>query len=117
MKHLFVSYEIAKLLNEKGFDEICLGWIAPDEYLSIGIREVKNSDCASVNYAVPIHQQVIDWLATYHFADCYTIPLLTTSPKRYESLLLFRGKTHYLGWHDTQMDAINRSIKEALKLI
>ena len=62
MKEQFVTYDVAKRLKELGFNEPCLGWIAQDEFLSTGIREVKNSDCAPKHCASPLWQQAIDWL-------------------------------------------------------
>lgn len=60
MKHLFVSYEIAKALRELGFDEPCFGWFT-DNYLRIsGVVEKKHVQGEDETLA-PIHQQVIDW--------------------------------------------------------
>ena len=122
MQHLFVPYEIALKLKEKGFREQCFGdyrqWDGGMEWLQI--YQDSNPEDTS-NYTIeceaPLYQQVIDWLANKHFADCYTIPLLSTSPKRYNSHLLFRGQIFSLGPYDSQSEAITKAIEEALKLI
>lgn len=60
MKHLFVSYEIAKALEELGFDEPCFGWFT-DNYLRIGgVVELKHVQGEDETLA-PTYQQVVDW--------------------------------------------------------
>ena len=90
MKKLFVNYEIAILLKEKGFNENCLGTYLTnksvkegkfypaepncditDEFDSDGYLNfvvIKNSDLEDVPQyaAAPLYQQVIDWFRKVH---------------------------------------------------
>lgn len=58
MKHLFVPYEIAFELKNKGYNEPCFGWI----HESDTEVHVLYKHSSSPGYVViPIYQQVIDW--------------------------------------------------------
>jgi hypothetical protein len=74
MKHLFVPYEIAKQLKEKGFDEPCLA-IYRDRLNDFGVTLISNgikiAQSSNTLYydsneemicLAPLYQQVIDWL-------------------------------------------------------
>ena len=66
MKEQFCNYEIALKLKELGFNEPCAGWIDETGFQSVWIREVRNADCHANNCALPLWQQVIDWLRVTH---------------------------------------------------
>ncbi len=83
MKHLFVPYEIAKLLRKKAFDEPCLanyykesskmGNLVPYRgYPDEGDEDTNfstslNSESPSNTWiAAPLYQQVIDWFREKH---------------------------------------------------
>ena len=58
----YVSFEIAKLLKEKGFDEKCYTFY---EYNSKELYREERIPCCnscSDDYAVPTHQMVMKWL-------------------------------------------------------
>lgn len=122
MKHLFVPYEIALQLKEKGFDEECFGWIAPDGFTSI-IRLVRNSDCHTDNCAVPLYQQVIDYLREYHNIQINITwnKFYPKSPYMWEIRPTWIDQPSqpygYSGMSETYYNALQRAIKEALKLI
>lgn len=78
MKHLFVPYELALKLKEKGFDEKCLGFYYNPKKIFSKEKDVweleilnffkpsSNSELEEINtftIAAPLYQQVIDWLA------------------------------------------------------
>ena len=66
----FVSYEIAKLLKEKGFDEICsYEWGVPDidkgyvlQKWVINNGQIRNSDLIDGAYAAPSQSLALKWL-------------------------------------------------------
>lgn len=70
MKHLFVPYEIALKLKEKGFDEPCLSWYYQESkelcevtsYLYEGSKNSENNIDRVPFVTAPLYQQVIDWL-------------------------------------------------------
>ena len=72
IKHLFVSYDIAKQLKEKGFDEPCLAWHLWDgtelnkefkDKVSQPLYSPKtNTEFQEAKHiGAPLYQQVIDW--------------------------------------------------------
>lgn len=70
----YVSFDVAKLLKEKGFDEICsYEWGLPEVDLgyvlqkwAINNGQVKNSDLIDEAYAAPTHQMAMKWLREMH---------------------------------------------------
>lgn len=121
MKDLFLSYELTLILKGKGFNEPCFAHYSEDgRRVSYTSTPLTNKNSIWINTDIrpaPTYQQVIDWLEINYFADCYSIPFLSTSPKRYESYLLYRGETYCYGLYDSRTEAIKKSIEEALKLI
>src|SRR5690606_21849624 len=67
MKHLFIPYEIALKLKEKGFDEPCLGWYTNDTGIELRRFDLRMSTCKNSDktycegVTAPLYQQVIDW--------------------------------------------------------
>jgi hypothetical protein len=65
----YCSYEVAKLLKEKGFDELCIF-----KYNSEGIKvkagkaidEWSNTELEEDEYSAPTHQMVMRWLREIH---------------------------------------------------
>ena len=65
MKHLFVPYELAVKLKEKGFDENCFGFYT--ENLKLCSANLNNINRADKFYiSAPLYQQVIDWFREKH---------------------------------------------------
>lgn len=64
MQHLFVSYEIAKQLKDKGFKEDCLGRYLKDVGLLTGYSTQKQLDNEDLDEFIlaPLNQQATDWL-------------------------------------------------------
>jgi len=120
MKHLFVPYEIALQLKEKGFDESCVAFYEESGNLSIGFNWLngggKNSNLESCT--APLYQQVIDWfreehdffifIDTTHNFDSYTGTMCTK-----ENNSLFQRTVERKNYYE----ALNDIIKKALKLI
>ena len=65
----YVSFEIAKLLKEKGFDEPCIGFYNPIDgcFFESSIRKSWNYDRHG-SISVPTHQMALKWLRL-----CYDI--------------------------------------------
>ena len=82
IKEDYVSFEVAKLLKEKGFDEICRAaytndgkFITHHNYYSQGYGD---------EYIAPTHQMVMKWLREKHNI-CITI--YPDKGNRYEAVL------------------------------
>ena len=75
MEKLFVPYELALKLKEKGFDEICLGFYStkynyseknfkPKLFISTNDKETQMIRNVVKDCSAPIYGQVIEWLDT-----------------------------------------------------
>ena len=123
LQELFVSYEIAAKLKEKGFEVDCLAMYS-ERYNNgklsvIGQHEGSSvsGDCninfEGMNYNVtvaPLTCQVTEWLEEKHgffFERLY-------NELEKEGFIVWRNKTTI---NLEQYDTINQSITEALKLI
>ena len=75
----YVSFETAKLLKEKGFDEPCWNYYY-DSKLEHYFRPVKNNEWPLNRVSAPTHQMVLKWLREVHaiFISimCCTYPTL-----------------------------------------
>lgn len=145
MEELFVSYELAKKLEEKGFDESCLARyhrIQPIELrLSVGRSDFKSEPRKSKFnsifierldggkqypfYSAPLYQQVIDWFDSKHnfniWVDC-------SSKRQWIWTINFIDKGDYIqsddadntdnrNWWETKKEALDKAIEKALTLI
>lgn len=86
MKEAYVSYEVAKLLKEKGFDWECSTYLYTinvynygDEPCRFQINDSKNSELASDKMTAPTQQMACDWLRKEHEIDI--IPIIRHSLK------------------------------------
>lgn len=124
MDHLFVSFELASELKEKGFNEPCFSY-----YYNFGnnifcncnnLGEMKSHrNSGFLTYVSrPIHQQVVDWLREMHkivitlgneyngvytFINAYPVDLLHVDTEH------CNGSTYY--------EAYNLALTQALKQI
>lgn len=123
MKHLFVPYDLALQLKEKGFDMPCLGYYDGDDdgvWNDEPERELLlNDHNKHGKLSAPLYQQVVDWFREnkgihiqpqFHFHD-----------KGYKIGKIPIGRSSYTGPYNksykTYYEALNKAIKEALKLI
>lgn len=64
----YVSFEVAKLLKEKEFDELCFALYNPEEELiQCGVK-LSNTQVGRVpgSYSAPTHQMAFKWLRKVH---------------------------------------------------
>lgn len=64
-KTFFVPYKTAVLLREKGFNDMCDYYYAPDKQLYFGVTRVSNKNLDYENngtIAAPTYHQVLYWL-------------------------------------------------------
>lgn len=111
MKHLFVSYELAKELKQKGFDEPCMCYFNDDKELNQKqgniFNGILNQDCHGKNMLAPTHQQVVDWLRNR------SIHLIEEIHREQNpAYWVFK-----IGFEKQGPFLINKAIEEALKLI
>lgn len=120
MKHLFVTYEIALLAKEKGFNETCFAFYKDGELKMVQIHnfdsliQATNTsktilDFYQIACFAPLYEQVIQWLQLDHGVLVY--------PK-YQR---FNSEPEY--WIKTRNEAdllcvtIDKALTEAFKLI
>ena len=67
MKEAYCSYEISKLLKEKGFDEPCRSYFISDsdEYRKCTV-DITSKNCISGQILRPTHQMACAWLREVH---------------------------------------------------
>lgn len=62
----YCSFELAKLLKEKGFNEPIRCWYdSAKDFHESGV-EMRNSDCVSPTIMCPTHQMAMKWLRESH---------------------------------------------------
>lgn len=62
----YVSFEIAKLFKEKGFDEICIGFYTPQKELHFTFLGETNSMWLDDSISAPTLQMAMKWLREVH---------------------------------------------------
>ena len=70
MNKLFLPFELATKLKEKGFAEDCLGFFTKEGKLVISVLGATSD----VETPTPLYQQVIDWFDEKHRIRIYTKP-------------------------------------------
>lgn len=129
MKHLFVPYELAVKLKEKGFDEHCPAFMYLYEHeVRFTLSTIANTNSSWLSsedksfVSAPLYQQVIDWLHLKGFnLHDYWLPdekMFGCDVYNLDGDLLFSdlaaGKG---GKYIKKEEAWNKAIEEALKLI
>lgn len=70
IKEAYVSFEIAKLLKEKGFDEECFGsYTETNHNITMFFGRIRNSEYGISMYTAPTHQTACAWLREVHTID------------------------------------------------
>lgn len=120
MKHLFVPYELAVKLKEKGFNEECLGSWNPVHGLII------DDEVFTSNISAPLYQQVIDWFREKHkIFISINVSLNSIKFKKPElhfnmDILKNKQQPSFKSSRSESVDyyeKLNEAIEEALKLI
>lgn len=116
MKHLFVPYEIALKLKEKGFDEPCFKVYDNQSFLQ---EEEVMDELKLEKILAPLYQQVIDWFREKHNLLIYAVPFKDHAADVNDPLewnWTIHNKDVGRGLND-YYEALTKAIREALKLI
>ena len=74
----YVSFETAKLLKEKGFDEPCMflyfAKYKPEGDFKGNFNETKNSEINELSYSAPTLQMAMKWLRKNHNIHIAIVP-------------------------------------------
>ena len=85
MNEDYVSFETAKLLKEKGFDEVCIGFYTPQKELHFTLLEETNSMWLDDSISAPTLQMAMKWLREVHnlaLNVCYLLGMWSYSVYR-----------------------------------
>jgi hypothetical protein len=119
MKNLFVPYELAVKLKEKGFDEPVLCYYNREHNLTSNISPKDwhlnlpysvSEDCVKA----PIYQQIVDW-----FLDKHNMYLTVTKDRIYKWYATFEKYEQYyeIGNGSDYYACFNKAIENSLKYI
>lgn len=128
IKDLFVSYEIAKQLKDKGFNEVCLGWFQFENYgtevhTDKYWKEKLSGLDAEEFLNAPLYQQVVDWFREKKDIQINIVwnKFYPNTPYEFEMRPTWRGEVlrpyGLSGMSATYYEALTRAIEEAIKLI
>ena len=118
MRDLFVSYELAVKLKEKGFDEPCFGYYADGNWSVFADTTTCNTNSEFGFYPTsPLYQQVIDWFREKHEIEIHAVKQIEED--EYGGIVGWVGVEDYSSksCKPTYYEALNEAIKKALKLI
>jgi len=109
MKEAYCSYEISKILKEKGFDEPCYQKYDDEGYLSSNHVGYINSEkpCNDFCALAPTHQMACAWLREKHFIIVVTPVLFNVN---YED-----SKWGYDIWADDNLEVSAEDCSNPLK--
>lgn len=122
LENLFLPYDLAVQMKEKGFNEACLVFFQeghiwrcndtdPDESLFLNSGWIKDYINAA---GAPTWQQATDWLREEHGIDLKFEP---TIKAQYDGFIQQYMGWKYIGTFSTHREALTEAIREALKLI
>lgn len=126
MKHLFVPYELALKLKEKGFNDPCCMYFNEGMLqlnISLFHSPFRLKDLSEGRVLAPLYQQVIDW-----FRDAYSIDIFTNAHYKTDNSIagylfdVYDRREKY-GTHKgcfespNYYEALNKAIEQALKII
>jgi hypothetical protein len=114
----YVSFEIAKLLKEKGFNEGCNSYFISDNEIAL-IPNRRDFNNHGVYLSAPTQQMVMQWLRDVHDIFIKLEYDVDEDIQWHPSLALIKGNkyihTNELQWYDTYEQACEAAIKYCLK--
>lgn len=118
----YVSFETAKLLKEKGFDEECIGYYNPEKELDLSLCGETNSIWLGGCISAPTLQMAMKWLRETNRIDIevrtYYLDYLKKNDTRYYSGKILKGSEdviHTIYAKDTYEEVCEASIKYCLE--
>jgi hypothetical protein len=128
MKNLFVPQPLAKLADEKQFNEPCFAAWYPDHeeigWFGIAGKTLRNSEMLGGAFTAPLYQQLVDWFREKH--NIHVIPCKDWSRKdrpMYSAMLANENINQDMSEmmrqrkYTTYYEALTAALTEAFKLI
>ncbi len=122
IEKLFVSWELAKLIDHKKFNEECLAYFDENGEFGLLPKPLRNTSMLRCITA-PLYQQVETWLAKNHkirFAisigddGFYSVKFMRKGINRFPEEYSF---SHQNEFHEEKKQALSKAIEEALTFI
>ncbi len=130
MKELFVPIELALLLMEAGYHDPCLGYynrtgqintLSESPFGMYDYNSEPEQDDTKTPVSAPLYQQVVDWFGwKYNIeVEARCIQINSKRRKAYQATVISDNYNTFAqgGDFDTRLEALDKAIEEALKLI
>ena len=120
MKEAYCSYEISKLLKEKGFDECIFEFYVGDRIMYARNDEgFRLSELPDIYYPHITHQMACAWLREVHNIDICVFPYQVDCIGYSYEAKIYKDKKLYLSITDskTYEDSVEIALKYTLNLI
>ena len=114
----YVSFEVAKLLKEKGFNEYCLkNYWSSDKELhdwkwKLSYNRNSDGNCNTKDCAAPTLQMAMKWLREKDVRIC---PDYSDVDGKWFAMIGTKKKRTYSGYYDTYEEAVEATLKYALE--
>lgn len=116
----YCSFEVAKLLEEKGFNEPIRCWYdSAKDFHEMGAK-MHNSDCISSTIMCPTHQMAIKWLREAHGIFILIKPCDSYFDEEYEFSIYKKQNTVIFEWElleieNSLYEGYEETVEAALK--
>lgn len=119
IKEAYVSFETAKLLKEKGFDESCYQKYDSDGELSFNHVGYINSEksCDDFYALAPTHQMAMAWLREVHNINIDIVPVWNQIRWEYQIFIITPTTSQHPYVDDTLYLNYEEAIDAALKYV
>lgn len=116
----YVSFEVAKLLKEKGFDEPCVWSYDPNSAsFAKSYNEFKNSELNEYEYSKPTLQMAMKWLRIIHNTNIDIVSVWNQKRWEYQVFIItpITAKHPYIDdmLYMNHEEAVEAAIKYALE--
>lgn len=120
IKEAYCSYEVAKLLKEKGFNEPIRCWYDSAKDFHERGGEMRNSDCISPTIMCPTHQMAMKWLREAHGIFILIKPYDSYYDDKYEFSIYKKQNTVIFEWElleieNSLYEGYEETVEAALK--
>ena len=119
IKEAYVSFETAKLLKEKGFDESCYQKYDSDGELSFNHVGYINSEksCDDFYALAPTHQMAMAWLREVHNINIDIVPVWNQIRWEYQIFIITPTTSQHPYVDDTLYLNYEEAVDAALKYV
>ena len=129
IEEAFVSFDTAKLLREKGFDEVCHLIRLINGTIEVNVNNLKNSDSDcfvdnndfddyTVFISIPTHQMAMTWLREKYDIDISVYPTIQTDmivKESYAYTIYKNRQSMHSSCSKTYEEAVEAAIKYVLE--